>query len=87
MQVDQNNQTLPGSQNSALPEGMLMMNQESPFRAMSRAGLEVCGAIRRDGSQQAVLCSMQSRAELYEYPGCHAVEEARDTISSREDKR
>jgi methylisocitrate lyase len=39
----------------------------SAFRAMSKAALNVYGAIRRDGTQKAVLDSMQTRAELYEH--------------------
>ena len=39
----------------------------SAFRAMSKAALEVYGAIRRDGGQAAVLPLMQTRAELYEH--------------------
>jgi len=39
----------------------------SAFRAMSKAALQVYGAIRRDGTQKAVLETMQTRAELYEH--------------------
>lgn len=39
----------------------------SAFRAMSKAALEVYGAIRRDGCQKAVVPLMQTRAELYEH--------------------
>lgn len=39
----------------------------SAFRAMSKAALNVYGAIRRDGTQKAVLDTMQTRAELYEH--------------------
>lgn len=38
----------------------------SAFRAMSAAALEVFTAIRRDGTQRAVLDGMQTRAELYD---------------------
>ena len=39
----------------------------SAFRAMSKAALNVYGTIRRDGTQKAVLDTMQTRAELYEH--------------------
>lgn len=38
----------------------------SAFRAMNRAAERVYEAIRRDGTQQAVLDTMQTRAELYD---------------------
>ena len=38
----------------------------SAFRAMSSAALKVYHAIRADGTQQSVVCEMQTRAELYE---------------------
>jgi methylisocitrate lyase len=38
----------------------------SAFRAMSKAALEVYGAIRRDGTQKNVVQQMQPRAELYD---------------------
>lgn len=39
----------------------------SAFRAMSQAALEVYEAIRRDGTQKAVVANMQTRQALYEY--------------------
>jgi len=41
----------------------------SAFRAMSRAALEVYGAIRREGTQKSVVPLMQTRAELYDTLG------------------
>lgn len=38
----------------------------SAFRAMSKAAQNVYETLRRDGSQQAVLGAMQTRAELYQ---------------------
>jgi methylisocitrate lyase len=52
----------------------------SAFRAANRAAELVYGAIRRDGSQQAVLDSMQTRAELYQSIGYHAFEEHLDLL-------
>ncbi len=56
----------------------------SAFRAMSNAALEVYGAIRRDGTQKAVLSSMQTREQLYEVLGYHAYEKKLDELFSKE---
>ena len=56
----------------------------SAFRAMSNAALEVYGAIRRDGTQKAVLSSMQTREQLYEVLGYHAYEKKLDALFSKE---
>lgn len=55
----------------------------SAFRAMSRAANDVYGAIRRDGSQRAVIERMQTRAELYEVLGYHDYERKLDELFSR----
>jgi methylisocitrate lyase len=52
----------------------------SAFRAMSRAALEVYGAIRREGTQQGVLDLMQTRAELYDVLGYHDYEKKLDEL-------
>lgn len=52
----------------------------SAFRAMSRAADNVYRAIRRDGTQQQVLGTMQTRAELYEVIGYHAFEQKLDAL-------
>ena len=52
----------------------------SAFRAMSLAALNVYGAIRRDGTQKAVLESMQTRADLYEFLGYHDYEDQLDRL-------
>ena len=44
----------------------LVLYPLSAFRAMSRATLDVYAAIRRDGTQKAVIDLMQTRAELYD---------------------
>jgi methylisocitrate lyase len=46
----------------------------SAFRAMNKAAERVYEAIRRDGTQRAVLDTMQTREELYESIGYHAYE-------------
>ena len=58
----------------------------SAFRAMSAAALRVYRAIRSDGSQQRVLESMQSRAELYDILGYHDYERKLDELFGKEDK-
>lgn len=52
----------------------------SAFRAMNKAAETVYEAIRRDGTQQAVLPLMQTREELYERIGYHAFEQALDRL-------
>jgi len=52
----------------------------SAFRAMNRAAENVYTAIRRDGTQQSVLDTMQTREELYERIGYHAYEARIDAL-------
>ena len=53
----------------------------SAFRAMNKAALNVYQTLRRDGTQKAVVDTMQTRAELYDYLGYHAYEaEARRAV-------
>ncbi len=61
----------------------LVLYPLSAFRAMSKAALDVYGAIRRDGSQQAVIGSMQTRAELYEVLGYHDYERKLDALFAK----
>jgi methylisocitrate lyase len=61
----------------------LVLYPLSAFRAMSRAALDVYAAIRRDGTQQAVIDRMQTRSELYEVLGYHAYERKLDALFSR----
>ena len=61
----------------------LVLYPLSAFRAMSRAAVEAYGAIRRDGSQRAVVERMQTRAELYEVLGYHEYERKLDELFSR----
>ena len=62
----------------------LVLYPLSAFRAMSKAALEVYAALRRDGSQQAVLGRMQTRTELYEVLGYHDYEKKLDELFARE---
>lgn len=52
----------------------------SAFRAMNKAAENVYEAIRRDGSQQAVVDTMQTRAELYERIDYHRYEQKLDAL-------
>lgn len=52
----------------------------SGFRAMSAAAVTVYETIRRDGTQQAVVKTMQSREELYDVLGYQAYEDKLDAL-------
>ncbi len=52
----------------------------SAFRAMNKAAEAVYTAIRRDGHQQNVVDSMQTREELYELIGYHDYEQKLDAL-------
>ena len=52
----------------------------SAFRAMNAAALAVLKEIRGAGTQAAVIESMQTREELYEYLGYHAFEQKLDAL-------
>jgi methylisocitrate lyase len=56
----------------------------SAFRAMNKAALAVYTTLRRDGTQQAVLDTMQTRAELYELLGYYAYEAKLDALFARD---
>ena len=55
----------------------------SAFRAANKAAEAVYTAIRRDGHQNAVLESMQTREELYERIGYHDYEQRLDALFAR----
>jgi methylisocitrate lyase len=52
----------------------------SAFRAMNKAAENVYTAIRRDGTQQNVLDTMQTRNELYERIDYHSFEQKLDAL-------
>jgi methylisocitrate lyase len=52
----------------------------SAFRAMNKAAEHVYQTIRRDGHQQGVIDTMQTREELYERIGYHAFEGKLDAL-------
>ncbi len=55
----------------------------SAFRAMNRAAEAVYTAVRRDGTQQSVVDTMQTRAELYDRIDYHAYERRLDALAGR----
>jgi len=55
----------------------------SAFRAMNKAAQEVYSALRRDGTQKAVLDTMQTRQELYDAIGYWDYERKLDALFSR----
>ncbi len=56
----------------------------SAFRAMNAAALNVYQHIRSDGTQQQVLSTMQTRADLYDYLNYHAYEQKLDQLFAKE---
>jgi methylisocitrate lyase len=62
----------------------LVLYPLSAFRAMAKAAEAVYGTLRREGTQQGVLASMQTRSELYAVLGYHAYEQKLDALFRRE---
>jgi methylisocitrate lyase len=58
----------------------------SAYRAMSKAAIAVYESLRADGTQSAVLDSMQTRSELYEVLGYHDYERKLDELFVSEEK-
>ncbi|MEI7969997.1 MAG: methylisocitrate lyase [Betaproteobacteria bacterium] len=56
----------------------------SAFRAMNKAALNVYESVRRDGTQKAVVDTMQTRADLYDYLGYHDYEGKLDQLFARQ---
>jgi methylisocitrate lyase len=50
------------------------------YRAMNKAALNFYETVRRDGTQKAVVPSMQTRDELYDFLGYHAYEDKLDAL-------
>lgn len=55
----------------------------SAFRAMNQAALSVYTALRRDGTQKAVVGTMQTRDDLYKYLGYHDFEQKLDALFAK----
>jgi len=58
----------------------------SAFRAMNKAALNVYQSILANGDQKAVLDSMQTRAELYDFLNYHSFEEKLDQLFNSKTK-
>lgn len=63
----------------------LVLYPLSAFRAQSQAASAVFEAIRRDGTQRAVVDRMQTREGLYDVLGYHAYEEKLDELFARKE--
>lgn len=64
----------------------LVLYPLSAFRAMNKAAENVYTAIRRDGTQQQVLDTMQTRAELYDRIDYHRYEQHLDSLFAQQKK-
>ena len=64
----------------------LVLYPLSAFRAMSAAALKVYTTLRQEGTQQAMLDIMQTRAELYDVLGYHAYEQKLDELFAKEEE-
>ena len=58
----------------------------SAFRAANAAALKVYQALITEGTQQNVIDTMQTRAELYDYLDYHSYEQKLDALFSQEDE-
>jgi methylisocitrate lyase len=55
----------------------------SAYRAMNAAALKIYKAIHAEGTQQSVLDTMQTRAELYDFLGYHEYEQTLDRLFAK----
>ena len=62
----------------------LVLYPLSAFRAMNQAAAHVYETLRKDGTQQALTDSMQTRAELYEVLGYHDYEQKLDALFAKQ---
>jgi len=62
----------------------LVLYPLSAFRAMNKAALNVFEAIRREGTQESVVETMQTRMELYDFLNYHDYERKLDELFARE---
>lgn len=58
----------------------------SAFRAMNKAALNVYQVLREKGTQESVIDTMQTRAELYEFLGYHEYEQKIDELFANDGK-
>ena len=61
----------------------LVLYPLSAFRAMNQAAVSVYETVRKEGTQQSLTGSMQTRAELYDVLGYHAYESKLDELFSK----
>lgn len=61
----------------------LILYPLSAFRAMSKAALNVYNAIRKDGTQESMISTMQTRDELYNVLNYHAYEQQLDALFAK----
>ena len=61
-----------------------MLYPLSAFRAANAAALNVYQTLRKEGTQQNVVDTMQSRMELYDYLGYHEFEQKLDRLFASE---
>jgi methylisocitrate lyase len=64
----------------------LVLYPLSAFRAMNKAAENVYTALRRDGTQQAVVDTMQTRMELYDAINYHSFEQKLDALFAQTKK-
>ena len=50
------------------------------YRAMNKAALHFYETVRREGTQKAIIDTLQTRAELYDFLGYHAYEDKLDAL-------
>jgi len=62
----------------------LILYPLSAFRAMNAAALNVYKTLRSEGTQQSVVDTMQTRAELYDYLDYHKYEQKLDELFAKE---
>lgn len=54
------------------------------YRAMNKAALNFYQTVRREGTQKAIVDTLQTRAELYEFLGYHAYEDKLDQLFAQD---
>jgi methylisocitrate lyase len=62
----------------------LILYPLSAFRAMNAAALNVYKTLRSEGTQQSVIDTMQTRADLYDYLDYHKYEQKLDELFAKE---
>ena len=57
------------------------------YRAMNKAALNFYETVRRDGTQKAIIDTLQTRAELYDFLGYHAYEDKLDQLFAQKEPK